>query len=173
MKHDSVAKALAAMAVIFDKRLTPEAVDLILSDLRQYEPDDVYKALSLCRKELSRFPTVAEITKRIPGTSSNPSEIVGRILLAVEDYGYPAPDRAREFMGEVAWRAVNYFGGWQALCDYPADSAMALRAQLRNNVIDAIERNSIDEERFLADADSWRGKNLAPVNFIKLLDAKK
>jgi hypothetical protein len=94
---------------------------------------------------------------------------VGKILLAIELYGYPSPQKARLFMGEVGWRAVNYFGGWQSLCDYPGESAMALRAQLRNNVIDAIERNTVESGSFQVEAKDWRGGQLAIIDFKNLL----
>jgi hypothetical protein len=62
---EAVAKALAAMAVIFDKRMTPEAVDLMLADLSEYNPDDTLRALALCRKDIGRFPTTADILKTL------------------------------------------------------------------------------------------------------------
>lgn len=166
---DRVAKALAAMAVIFDKRMTAEAVDLMLVDLSAYSAEEILSALALCRKEIGRFPTTADILKRIPSNTKNPSEVVGKILLAVELYGYPSPEKARQFMGEIAWRAVNYFGGWKSVCDYPGDSAMALRAQLRNSVLDAIERNSIEGEEFYLKSSEWRGGNLEAIDFKKLI----
>lgn len=146
---DRVAKALASMAVIFEKRLTPEAVDLMIGDLSGFKQEDVLAALSLCRREIPRFPTVAEVVKRIPGQNENTQELVGKILEAVELFGYPSPDKAKLHIGEVGWMAVCYFGGWKSICDFPGNEPGILRAQLRMATESAIDKSRYEPQRYL------------------------
>lgn len=40
-----------------------------------------------------------------------------RIIQAVSKYGYPNPEHAKNFIGELGWHAVQRFGGWQYICE--------------------------------------------------------
>jgi hypothetical protein len=139
--HQDVIKALMVMATIYEKALTEDAADMLVSDLSEYGPDKILKALKLCRLELNRFPTVAEIIKRTnPKSEANQTqEIVGKIFEAISWYGYSNPSGAKKMIGEVGWKAVEFFGGWQRLCDAPADDLNITRSQLRKAVESAVE----------------------------------
>jgi hypothetical protein len=139
-----VVKALMSMAAIYDKQLTQDAADLLVSDLEEHEPELVLRALRLCRLELSRFPSLAEILKRmdVKSAESKSQEIVGTIFQAVSLCGYPGPEKARAMIGEVGWKAVCNVGGWQRVCDTPDSHVSTLRAQLRNAVEAAVEDKS-------------------------------
>lgn len=143
-----VVKAIMVMQSMHKEAMTQAAADMLLEDLVEYPPQDVINALRTCRRELSRFPVLADIIKRIPGQETNTQEIVGRILDAITTHGYTRPREARKEIGETAWRAVNYFGGWQMLCDFPADSPGTLRAQLRDAVQSSVEVTRMHGENF-------------------------
>lgn len=132
-------KALMAMSALNDRVLSEDAVDMLISDLKEFPVDGVLQALKRCRIEVNRFPTVAEIIKRIPGQQENTQELLGRIFEAVDLFGYVRPNDARKHIGEVGWKAVSYFGGWQRICDFPSDQSSALRAQLRQATESSIE----------------------------------
>jgi hypothetical protein len=144
MKNQEVIKALMAMAVIYNKNLNEAAVNLMLDDLESYEPEKILSALKLCRLEINRFPTTSEIIKRIyiKTESSQGQEILASIFHAISWFGYTNPQGARRIIGEIGWKAVNSMGGWQRLCDSPADDASILRAQLRKAVESAVEENT-------------------------------
>jgi hypothetical protein len=142
--QNDVVKALMAMAVIYDKQMTEPAADLLVSDLAEYEPAKILAALRLCRLELNRFPTTAEIIKRmsIKSEAGQAQELVGTIFKAVAWYGYTNPAGAREMIGEVGWKGVEFFGGWKRLCDSPEDEANIVRAQIRKAVESAVEEKT-------------------------------
>jgi hypothetical protein len=139
-----VVKALMAMAVIYDKQLTEAAADMLVQDLSEHDPFTILRALKLCRLELNRFPTTAEILKRLNPSSeiSQVQEIIGTIFKAINWYGYPNPEGARSMIGNVGWKAVEFFGGWQSLCDSPGDDLSILRGQLRKAVEAAVEEKT-------------------------------
>lgn len=156
----AVVKTLMSMSVMYEKHLSEDAADMLLEDLKDFPEDRVLSALRLCRRELNRFPTVAEIIKRMSENSeqSQTQNLIGEIFKAIRAYGYNRPTEAREDIGPVGWRAIQNFGGWQCLCDYPADSAMALRAQLRQAVEAAVDDNTratISGERISYDKGDW------------------
>jgi hypothetical protein len=109
-----------------------------------HEPDLILKALKLCRLELSRFPTLAEILKRmdVKSGSTKTHELVGTIFDAIAWCGYTNPTGARELIGEVGWKAVCNFGGWQRVCETPDSQISTMRAQLRGAVEAAVEEKS-------------------------------
>jgi hypothetical protein len=61
----NVITTLAAMSELFNRTMSPEAIELLLSDLEAYTPAQILKALAKCRRELSRFPTMSDIASRI------------------------------------------------------------------------------------------------------------
>lgn len=142
--QNDVVKALMAMAVIYDKQMTEAAADLLVSDLSEFEPAKILGALKLCRLELTRFPTTAEIIKRmsVKSESSQAQEIVATIFKAIAWNGYTNPQGAQAMIGEVGWKAVQYMGGWQRLCDSPAEDTGMLRAQIRKAVESAVEEKT-------------------------------
>lgn len=60
-----VGKVLAATASLYEKALTPDAIQMLMMDLDGYEPNSVIAALGRCRRELRTFPTVSDILSRI------------------------------------------------------------------------------------------------------------
>jgi hypothetical protein len=166
-----VVKALMAMAAIYEKALSQDAADMLISDLAEYDPAKILAALRVCRLELNRFPTTAEIIKRmsVKSDSTQVQDIVGSIFKAISWYGYNNQDGAREMIGEVGWKAVQYFGGWRALCDSPSDDASTIRAQLRRSVEAAVE------EKFRCDIigiefEQHRQDKLGPYKGLQKLD---
>lgn len=139
-----VIKALMTMAVIMDKQLTKEAASMLIEDLSGYEPEKILTALKLCRLELTRFPSTAEIIKRISTKSdaSQTQDLLGRIYSAISLYGWPNPEGARAHVGEVGWKAIMYFGGWKRLCDYPLEDDMALRSQITKSITEAVSEHT-------------------------------
>lgn len=139
-----VIKALMVMATIYEKALTEEAADMLVNDLAEYEPARILRALKICRIELNRFPTLAEIVKRTStqSDSGQAHDIVGNIFKAISWHGYNNPQAARSMIGEVGWKAVQFMGGWQYLCDTPSDDLHILRAQLKKSVESALEEKA-------------------------------
>lgn len=142
--QEHVVKTLMTMAVQYKHTFTEDAADLLIQDLKDFSPKELLGALKLCRLEMNRFPTVAEIVLRLGnGEKSQTQQLIGKIYQAIHLHGYTWPERAREFVGEQAWKGIQYFGGWKKVCDFPSDNDMALRAQLRS----AIEASIVEDNR--------------------------
>lgn len=62
---NNILKVLQLMGQMHDKKITEDAAKLMIFDLEVYEEVKVLKALNLCRSELPRFPTIADIIARI------------------------------------------------------------------------------------------------------------
>lgn len=65
MNKNSVMAELSAMAEIYGRNISETAALLILNELSDYKREEISMALSRCRKELNRFPTVVDIIERI------------------------------------------------------------------------------------------------------------
>lgn len=64
--NQEVIKALAVMAALYGRAdINEDAARMLADDLSEFEPAAVLNALKLCRRELARFPTVADIVSRI------------------------------------------------------------------------------------------------------------
>lgn len=62
---NDVLKTLTAMSELYGRVMSKDAARLLLSDLDGYNEIEILKALHRCRRELSRFPTLAEIIERV------------------------------------------------------------------------------------------------------------
>lgn len=119
-----IIKTLMIMADLFEREISEEAAALLVSDLSEYPEDRVLHALTRCRKELSRFPTVSDIVDRIAPEERPETKavlIAHSIVEAVSKDGWTNPDRAKERMGEEAWRVVSMAGGWNTVCETLTD----------------------------------------------------
>lgn len=74
MTRNDVVKAVAITAQIFGREFTEDAAEVFVSDLAGYPSAQVVEALARCRRELPRFPSVAEIIARIPDGRPGPEE---------------------------------------------------------------------------------------------------
>lgn len=146
----NIKKQLAVLSTIFKRELTPDIVEFYLDSFVGIDERLVCDALARCGRELRGFPCVADIHQRIKGSEIDEQEVVGLIYEAVDLYGYPSPQKAREHIGEVGWRAILTCGGWLNICNTPASDDSTLRAQLRMAAQSAIRRYKQDPENFTA-----------------------
>lgn len=119
MSWDQVGKELTLMAEAHGRKFSKESAAMMLSDLQQYGPGPVLRALAACRLQIRYFPTIAEIVDRVPGAVSDAAladAAVSRIIQAVSAIGPYRHDDAKEFVGELGWRVVKQYAGWEELC---------------------------------------------------------
>jgi len=72
--NDDVVETLMIMATMMPggERITKEAARLMVDDIASYTPDVALRAIQACRRELTRFPTVADILGRIRAFDGRP-----------------------------------------------------------------------------------------------------
>jgi hypothetical protein len=82
-----VARAVAVTAEFFGKELSQAAVDVLMEDLAEYNPDAVLAALRACRKELSRFPAPADIIGRMASRDGRPGAAEAWAMIPQDESG--------------------------------------------------------------------------------------
>jgi len=96
------------------------------------------------RRTRDPFPSIKEILDQIlPPTDfeSEAREAAGRILQAVNRFGWVNPTEACKFIGELGWRAVERYGGWNSLCHtMTVQNTPIIQAQLRDIALASLKR---------------------------------
>lgn len=80
-----VRETLEAMCSIYDKKMTPQAIVLLMADLSKYTEGELLEALRRCRGELKFFPSIAEIKERIPDGHPSPNEAWAKLPKTEEE----------------------------------------------------------------------------------------
>jgi len=91
-------------------------------------------ALRTILKENARFPKPKDIYAVLsPNMERLDGDLIaGQIIDAIKSYGLPNLEDAKINLGELAWRVVELFGGWQQLCQIQNNELNTVRAQLRD-----------------------------------------
>lgn len=80
-----VIETLIATAECFNQQMSKIRAEMILDDLKDFDDDDVLKALEKCRKTLKFMPSVSEIIDSIPGGWPSADEAWGLIPRAEDE----------------------------------------------------------------------------------------
>lgn len=88
-------------------------------------------------------------------------EISSRIQHAISKFGWPNPDQAKYYIGDIGWKVVDRYGGWMRVCemvgvDVDASIFLAQTRDLAESMVKNQGHASFDQ----------------PVNFIER-DEKK
>lgn len=70
--QNDVIKTLMAMGEIYGKVMSEAAASIFIEDLSAFAPDSVLLALKACRRELTRFPTTADVIARLEALDGRP-----------------------------------------------------------------------------------------------------
>jgi hypothetical protein len=138
-ERKQVARAIILTAKGYDKNIDHELASMMVDDVCDLSVHDVLKALTDFRlNPKNKFaPRSADIRSAITGPpmddEAEAQAAVGQIFEAIRVHGYMHGDRARTDMGELAWAAVEAFGGWYHFCTSDdLGSQGTIRAQLRD-----------------------------------------
>lgn len=143
---------LYQMSKLLQLTVTKESLVLFAKMLDEYEPKRVEWAIFDYAKNASfpRFPLPSELLNRITPVklvADESNEIVAAIFSAIRSYGgrYNI-NAARENLGEIAWRVVENFGGWERICTCEEGDANTMRAQLRNHAQAVLNGTALDRK---------------------------
>jgi hypothetical protein len=84
--HDDVIRTLMAMGQIYGKQINEDAAKLFIDDLADLNADAVLNALRGCRRELNRFPTLADIVARVEQLDGRPGPEEAWAMLPKDEY---------------------------------------------------------------------------------------
>jgi predicted transport protein len=117
------------------------------------------------------FPKIAEIEELLnPSVVREESDLLaGRIIESIRKFGMYRSKEAQIYVGPEAWNAVNFCGGWQALCDTPQEQLGMLRAQLRASCNSVIKSDEIEErinKRISNKTEQVENKKPGAINYV-------
>lgn len=138
---DRVTKALLCLEELssaLGDNSTVERLEIIAEVLVKKLTDD--EVAFACEKALQteyRFPVPAKLIELAQGRDiDNSQEAVGRIFESIKRFGYMGGAEARQHIGELGWRAVQAFGGWNYICsELPKNQVASTRAQMRDYLV--------------------------------------
>lgn len=113
---------LTNLAMYYGRQINPNVVGMFLDDLSEFSYAEILIAIRKYRKLPTsvRFPLPNELIKIMRPEIDNKSQAIeaaSRIIEAVNVFGWPNPEQAKTYIGELGWRVVERIGGWQYICE--------------------------------------------------------
>lgn len=71
-------------------------------------------------KKIKSFPSPSQLREYLTpelDEDTKAVEIASRIVSAVTQFGWPNPDQAKAYIGDLGWEAVKRFGSWGFVCE--------------------------------------------------------
>lgn len=116
----NVANMYRAMGLIYNRDITAQASILFAEILKEYNYQDIEKAMRRWLVSEKSAPTPAQIIKNISTELSdedNAELIAQSICACISTCGYTNPERAKEQIGEFGYEyIVDSYGSWEAFC---------------------------------------------------------
>lgn len=112
----------AATCKAFDKTLEPDVLRMMVEDLADLDFSKVINALNLYRRDgkntfWPKASKIRELVNPVQSKDGMANEAASRIRAAITMFGWPNPDKAREYIGELGWAIVVRSGGWSYVCE--------------------------------------------------------
>lgn len=138
-----------ALAQMYGKDFSKMTLKISLDSVNDLNFQDVINFLSEWPKttKSQRAPFPSEIRENIlkkASVDSIANESATRIRLAIKKYGWPDPENARNYIGEIGWSVVERCGGWEYVCEnHGVDlNPLTFHAQARDIAKAIIDLNS-------------------------------
>lgn len=137
-ERKSVQRMYVVLSEVYNRSLSEAAISFLADSLMDLDGQKVITAMKSCisNPETKGFPMPGQIRAMVSPQVSNEQlavEASNKIVEAMSKFGYTQPEKARAFMGEIAWEVVQREGGWQSLCERTTnDELPILKAQWRS-----------------------------------------
>lgn len=157
-----VQKILVTMADFYSRKISADAISLISDALSDLDGQQVITALKkyMTGADSKFFPLPGQIRAMISPEASGDQlalEAANKIIEAMGKFGWTNPEKAREFMGPLAWEVVVRDGGWVSLCERTKnDDLPILRAQWRELAKVVSVRQKQAEQAALGDSSGHK-----------------
>lgn len=121
-ERQRVGTAWVDIAEIIGAKITRQQISRMIDSVDHLPASRVIEFLNdwLASPNARKLPLPADILQAM-GERINPRaeavEAATRIIQAVSDFGWAQGSKARPFIGELGWRAVERIGGWSYLCE--------------------------------------------------------
>jgi hypothetical protein len=141
---------LQKLALFIGQEQTTERLKAFTEKLSVYDLKTILFGISRASEKFTFFPSYAQLLQFIdpePSASDKNDFIAGEIIASIRPFGSYQSKKAKEHLGELAWRAVEYMGGWQAICSTDIENIGILRAQLKKAVNASLASNAYKPEQ--------------------------
>jgi len=116
MEHKTFAKCMAALAEIFDRKMSTKLLDIYWGIFREYSDEEFQTAVFEAAKTLRFFPKPADLLEILDGSQDDQIELAWESLeTAIRQIG--AWDSVA-FEDEALSAAVETLGGWTKVCGW-------------------------------------------------------
>ncbi len=110
------------LSAYYQLSLRNEVLEMYVEDLAGLSAETISNAMSMYRRDPknTRMPLPAQIRSVCEPTVDDDSlarEAASRIVAAIRKFGWPSPNEAKEYIGELGWKVVERNGGWPPLCE--------------------------------------------------------
>lgn len=120
-ERQKVGAYIVHISVYYGRQIGKEVVSMMVDDFEGYTAEQVMQGYKTYRQDSRnrQFPLPAQIIKILTPTANTDDlakEAAARVIESVSRFGYTNPDDAKNYIGELGWRAVQRFGGWAHVC---------------------------------------------------------
>lgn len=109
-------------AEYYGQTIRPEVLLMYVDDFSDYNTQRVIEAYKAYRKnpKNTRAPLPSQIISILNPEINDDAQavsIAARVIESVSKFGWCNSQDAKNHIGEIGWRAVTAFGGWQYVCE--------------------------------------------------------
>ena len=123
--RDQLGRKLTEIALLYGKDLTKDQVTGFINALLNFMPDTFENYLRACDAYAQDpknkfFPAPVALRSYLKPEASPDAvanEVASRIRQAISKFGWPNPEDAKVYIGELGWKVVERSGGWTYLCE--------------------------------------------------------
>lgn len=142
----AIKRLILGLAEMYGEQFTELRLGIYASALADLTPEEVERAVTEISRDpnQTRFPLPAHIREKVQPTSTIEDAanlLLDRAVQAVARFGYVDPGGAKDYLGEIGWRAIGSENGWADLCTAEIPQG-TLRAQLRGRISAGLRRES-------------------------------
>jgi hypothetical protein len=106
---------------LYDKDISFDLAKLVIEDLRDLNAEDCFAAIISFRKNPKNkfWPKASDVRGIVVPEISDESlaeQAAKKIPEAIKKFGWPQPNEARAFIGEIGWSFIMSRGGWTNVC---------------------------------------------------------
>ena len=150
-QRKTVGVTLSYLCEYYNKTLSKPALSMMVEDLSDLPFEEVMKAIQSVRRDpkITQFPLPAKIREIINPTQSLDgiaNETASRIRAAITKFGWPNPEDAKSYIGDLGWKIVERAGGWMYVCEnHGLDlNPLTFHAQARDQAKALVETYNTD-----------------------------
>jgi hypothetical protein len=142
-KRTQIMAMFVALGEFYRVEVKRHQAEMYAKAVEDLLPEQIARAMETVQKTSRFFPMPVEIREIALGSTKDEAlEAANRIVEAMHRFGWPNPDRAKAFIGELGWRVVEREGGWTALCsNCDAERLPTLKAQWRELAAATLRRS--------------------------------